>query len=61
VTVRRWATAGWNMHVDERVFAVGIVPTDKNRIGVADEAEMREAFVFVRPSDGEVTLRIVSW
>jgi hypothetical protein len=61
VTVRRWAAAGWNMHVDECVFAVGIVPTDKNRIGVPDEAEMRKAFVFVWPSDGEMALRIVWW
>jgi hypothetical protein len=59
VTVGRGAAAGWDMHVDEGVFAGGVVAAHKDRIGVTDQAEVRKAFVFVRSSDGEVSLRVV--
>jgi hypothetical protein len=59
VTVGRRAAAGWDMHVDKCVFAVSVVAAHKDGVGVADQAEVRKAFVFVRSSDGEAPMRIV--
>jgi hypothetical protein len=47
------------MHVDKCVFAGGVVAAHKDGVGVADQAEVRKAFVFVRSSDGEAPMRIV--
>jgi hypothetical protein len=47
------------MHVDKCVFAGGVVAAHKDGVGVADQAEMRKALVFVRSSDGEVSMWIV--
>jgi hypothetical protein len=61
MAVGRGSTARWDMHVDERVFAGGVVTSHKDCIGVPDEAEVSKAFVFVRSSDGEVSLQVVGW
>jgi hypothetical protein len=55
----RGAAAGWDMHVDECESAGGVVARHKDRIGVPDESEVREAFVSVWSSDGEVSLWVV--
>jgi hypothetical protein len=57
----RRTAARWDMHVDECVFAGGVVASDKDRIGVPDEAEVRKAFVFIWSSDSEVSLQVVGW
>jgi hypothetical protein len=59
VTVGRRAAAGRDVHVDEGVFAGGVVASHKDRIGIADKAEMRKALVLVGSSDGEVSVRVV--
>jgi hypothetical protein len=59
MTVGRGATSRRNMHIDEGVLASGVLAGDQNRIGVANEAQVREALIFVRTGNGEVTMRIV--
>jgi hypothetical protein len=59
VTVRRGAATGWNVHVDKGVFAVRVITSDKDRIGVPDEAIVRKARVFVWSSDREMPMRVV--
>jgi hypothetical protein len=59
VTVGRGPAPGWDVHVDKCVFAGGVVAAHEDGVGVADQPEVRKAFVFVRSSDGEVPMRIV--
>ncbi len=61
VTVRRGAAPGWDMHVDEGVLAGGVSAAHQNRVGVSDEAEVREALVCVGTCHGQVSLGVVAW
>ena len=53
VAVRRWPTARRNVHVDEGVFAFRVAASHEDRVGVADEPDVREALILVGPRDGE--------
>jgi hypothetical protein len=59
VTVRRGAATGRNVHVDEGVFAGGVITSDQDRVGVPDEAIVRKTRVFVWSSDREMSMRVV--
>jgi len=41
------------MHVDERVLSGGVLACDEDRVGVANEPDVRQALVVVRPRDSE--------
>ena len=59
VPVRRRPAARGHVHVDERVLTGGVLAGDEDRVGVADEPDVRQALVAVRPCDGELTGQIV--
>jgi hypothetical protein len=59
MTVRRGTATGRNVHVDEGVFAGGVITSDQDRVGVPDEAVVGKARVFVWSSDREMSLRVV--
>ena len=42
VAMRRRAAAGWNMHVNQAKPAGGFLAAQNDRVGVADDAEVRE-------------------
>jgi len=42
VAVRRRSASGWDVHINERVFAGTVITRHEDRIGVPDEAEMGE-------------------
>src|SRR6202021_1673500 len=46
--VRRRATTWWHVHVDEGVLSRGVLAGDEDRVGVADEPDMRAALVMIR-------------
>ena len=53
VAVRRRAASWGDVHVDERVPAIGVVAADQDRVGVAYQAQVRQALVVVGSGDGE--------
>jgi hypothetical protein len=61
VAVRR-GTASWrDVHVDQRVPTVGVAAGDQDRVGVAHQAQVRQAVVLVGSGDGQAAGRIVRW
>lgn len=59
MTVRRGAATGRNVHVDEGVFAGGVLASNQDRLGVPYQAVVRKARVFVWSSDPEMPIRVV--
>ena len=59
VPVRRRPAARRDVHVDEGVPAGGVIAGDEDRVGVADEPDVRQALIFVRPGHGELARRVV--
>jgi hypothetical protein len=47
------------VHVDERVLPGGFFAGDQDGVGVADQPDVRQALVGVRPRDGELAGQIV--
>jgi len=41
------------MHVDECVLSRGVLAGDEDRVGVADEPDVRQGLVMIRPCNGE--------
>ena len=48
VTMRWWAAAGRNIHIDETKAARGVGPRQKNRVGIAYQTDVGKVFVLVR-------------
>ena len=59
VAVRRRATLGRNVHVDEAETASGVFAREEDRICVPDQANVRQGFVLVWARDGEGSAEIV--
>ena len=59
VPVRRRPAAGRDVHVDEGVLAGGVLAGHQDRVGVADQPDVRQALVVVRPRDGELAGQVV--
>ena len=53
VPVRRRPAAWRDVHVDEGVLAGGVLAGHEDCVGVADEPDVRQALIFVRPRAGE--------
>jgi hypothetical protein len=47
--VRRRPAARRHVHVDERVLPGGFLTCDEDRVGIADQPEVRRALVVIRP------------
>jgi hypothetical protein len=60
MAVRRGTAAGRDVHVDEGVPAGRVLAGQQDRVGVADDAQVRERVVLVGPGDGQLPPRVVS-
>lgn len=59
MSVERRPAAGRDVHVDETVVSIGIVPGKQDRVSVPDEPYVRQALIGVRSRDFESPLGIV--
>jgi len=49
VAMRRRATAGRHKHVDEAVTAGCVLARQKNRVGISNQSNVRQVWVFIGP------------
>ena len=59
VTVRRRSAPRRNVHIDDAETATGVVAADGDRVGVADQADVRQRLIGVRLSGRERAPQIV--
>src|SRR6204780_457369 len=59
VAMRRRATAGRNVHVDDAKATVGLVAGHRDGIGISHDADVRKTLIHIGPSNGEGALRVV--
>src|ERR1017187_9347028 len=59
VAMRRRATAGRNVHVDDAKASVGLVAGHRDGIGISHDADVRKTPIRIGLSNGEVALRVV--
>lgn len=58
MTVRRRPSTWGNMHVDQAEAARRVLAGEKDRVGVSDDANVREILIF-RLRDCEIALKVV--
>src|SRR5207245_11104218 len=59
VAVWPWASARRDQHIDQAIAAIGIAARQQDRIGISDQADVRQLLVLVRPRDRQLSLEIV--
>jgi hypothetical protein len=59
VTVRRRPAAGRNVHVDQAVVAIGVVPREQNCVGIPREGDVGQFLVGVWPRDLEAPVEVL--
>lgn len=59
VTMQRRSAAGWDVHVDQAETARSCLPWDSNRIGIANQADVRQILISIRPSQRKSAVKII--
>jgi hypothetical protein len=60
VAVRRWASAGWNVHVDKAEATGGPPSGEQDGVGVADETDVEKVWL-IGADEGEAAGEVVGW
>jgi hypothetical protein len=59
MAVRRWASSGWDVHIDEAKTPRSVSPSKKDGVGVSNNPDVRKVSVRVWLSKCKVAVQVV--
>ena len=61
MAMRPRATAWQNVHVDHAKASVGLLAGNRDGVGIAHDANVRQTLIYLGLGNGEVALGVVGW